>query len=194
MSQLLKHYADLYTGFTIRESIDHLDIGDVKTVQIKDLPKDSQVIDIDNLTGIEWRYDSKPQFLINNSILLVARGTPTAYVFKGSEADRVVVSNPFIVVNLHSDDILPEYLAWYINNANEAIKHFSINARGTSLPLTTIATVRELPVIVPPIEDQQTILDRERQAILEAKILNQLIELRREYNHAQAECLLNKAN
>lgn len=57
---LLKHKASLYTGFTIRESLEHLDYGDIKTIQIKDLPKNSPIIETEHLTGIQWRYDSKP--------------------------------------------------------------------------------------------------------------------------------------
>ena len=42
---LLKHFAQLYTGLTIRESIDYLNYGEVKAIQVKDLPKDSHQID-----------------------------------------------------------------------------------------------------------------------------------------------------
>ena len=52
---LLKHLAQLNSGFTIRESIDYLEYGEVKAVQIKDLSKQSHQIDTGLLTGIEWR-------------------------------------------------------------------------------------------------------------------------------------------
>ena len=39
---LLKHLAQLNSGFTIRESIDYLEYGEVKAVQIKDLSKQTE--------------------------------------------------------------------------------------------------------------------------------------------------------
>lgn len=190
MSIQLKYLADLYTGFTIRESLDHIDTGDVKAIQIKDLPKDSRIIDTQAITSIDWHYDSKPQFLSYNSVLLVARGTPSAFVFKGTEKDRVVVSNPFIVINLKNDGILPDYLAWYISNSQMAKSHFESNSTGIALPITTIKTVKELPVVLPSIDKQKHILALETQAILEAQVFKRLTLLRHEHNLAAAEKIL----
>lgn len=190
---LLKYLANLYTGFTIRESLDHLDYGDIKTVQIRDLPKNSQVIDTNNLTSIEWRYDSKPQYLEHNSIVLVARGEPSAYIFKGDVSHKVVVSNPFIVINLNTDDLLPEFVVWYINHFKKAKEHFAINARGNALPITTIATVKELPIIIPPIGDQKIILAMQETADKEVQLFSHLIKLRKEYNRTYSELILNQS-
>ncbi|STZ76530.1 restriction endonuclease subunit S [Bergeriella denitrificans] len=188
---LLKYIAQLYTGFTIRESIDYLDYGEVSAVQIKDLPKDSNRIDTALLTGIEWKYDSKPQFLAHNAILLVARGEPAAYLFGGTLADKVVASNPFIVINLAQNGLLPEYLVWYLNHSAMAKGYFSSVSRGTSFPILTLGVVKELPVKIPPLAVQQQIIKRHIQMEAEKKHFNQLIQLRQEYNAALAEQLLN---
>ncbi|MBE2893916.1 restriction endonuclease subunit S [Spirabiliibacterium falconis] len=188
---LLKHLAQLYTGFTIRESIDYLEYGEVNAVQIKDLPKDSHQIDTALLTGIEWKYDSKPQFLPHNAILLVARGEPTAYLFSGSIEDKVVASNPFIVINLVNEELLPEYLVWYLNHSMTAKNYFSSASRGSSFQIITLAVVKELPVNIPPLAVQQHIIGQHSQALAEQKCFERLIQLRQEYNAAMAEHLLN---
>lgn len=190
---LLKHKASLYTGFTIRESLEHMDYGDIKTIQIKDLPKDSQIIDTEHLTGIQWRYDSKPQFLTHNAILLVARGEPSAYIFKGDVSDKVVVSNPFIVITLNDNQLLPEFVLWYLNHSQTAKQHFTINARGNALPITTIATVKELPMVIPPLSVQQQILQMIQETNAEAEMFLRLISLKQAYNQALFEHLLNQS-
>lgn len=190
---LLKHKANLYTGFTIRESLEHIDYGDIKTIQIKDLPKDSQIIDTEHLTGIQWRYDSKPQFLTHNAILLVARGEPSAYIFKGDVSDKVVVSNPFIVITLNDNQLLPEFVLWYLNHSQTAKQHFTINARGNALPITTIATVKELPMVIPPLSVQQQILQMIQETNAEAEMFLRLISLKQAYNQALFEHLLNQS-
>lgn len=191
---LLKHLAQLYSGFTIRESIDYLDFGEVKTVQIKDLPKHHQQIDTECLTGIEWKYDSKPQFLPHNAILLVARGEPSAYLFTGSLKDKVVASNPFIIINLNCDDVLAEYLVWYLNYANTARNYFMSMSRGSTLPITTLAALKELPVQLPPLTLQQQIVAQHKQTLHEKALLEKWSTLREEYYHAFAEQILNSTH
>lgn len=191
---LLKHLAQLQSGFTIRESLDHLEYGEVKAVQIKDLPKNHHHIDTQSLTRIEWKYDSNPQFLPHNAILLVSRGEPAAYLFTGSVADKVVVSNPFIIINLYDETVLAEYLVWYLNYANTAKNYFASVSRGTALPIITLTALKELPVQIPSLAQQQQIIERHKQAQTEKALYEQLITLRQEYNNTLAEQILNATN
>ncbi|WNS84238.1 restriction endonuclease subunit S [Neisseria sp. DTU_2021_1001991_1_SI_NGA_ILE_055] len=188
----LKYLAQLSSGFTIRESLDFLDVGEVKAVQIKDLPKHSHQINTDLLTDIEWRYDSKPQYLSHNAILFVSRGEPAAYLFTGDINEKVVASNPFIIIYLNDKTILPEFMVWYLNNAITAKNYLNSVSRGSSLPITTIGALKELPVIVPPLAQQQEIIYRHLHMQKEKQHLEQLIQLRHEYNNALAEQLLMK--
>jgi hypothetical protein len=188
----LKYLAQLSSGFTIRESLDFLDVGEVKAVQIKDLPKHSHQINTDLLTDIEWRYDSKPQYLSHNAILFVSRGEPAAYLFTGDINEKVVASNPFIIIYLNDKTILPEFMVWYLNNAITAKNYLNSVSRGSSLPITTIGALKELPVIVPPLAQQQEIIYRHLHMQKEKQHLEQLIQLRHEYNNALAEQLLIK--
>ncbi|WP_296117537.1 restriction endonuclease subunit S [uncultured Neisseria sp.] len=188
----LKYLAQLSSGFTIRESLDFLDVGEVKAVQIKDLPKHIHQINTDLLTDIEWRYDSKPQYLSHNAILFVSRGEPAAYLFTGDINEKVVASNPFIIIYLNDKTILPEFMVWYLNNAITAKNYLNSVSRGSSLPITTIGALKELPVIVPPLAQQQEIIYRHLHMQKEKQHLEQLIQLRHEYNNALAEQLLMK--
>lgn len=188
----LKYLAQLSSGFTIRESLDFLDVGEVKAVQIKDLPKHSHQINTDLLTDIEWRYDSKPQYLSHNAILFVSRGEPAAYLFTGDINEKVVASNPFIIIYLNDENIWAEFMVWYLNNAITAKNYLNSVSRGSSLPITTIGALKELPVIVPPLAQQQEIIYRHLHMQKEKQHLEQLIQLRHEYNNALAEQLLMK--
>lgn len=192
MSIDLKRVADIYTGFTIRESVSYLDYGDTKLLQSKDLPNEEYVInDTSELSSIDWRYDSDPQYLKKGSVVLLARGTPKAYVFNGDINDRVTAGHIFIIINITSEILTPEYLAWYINNSGIARKHFEINSSGSVLNMTSISTVRELPVLVPSLSEQKEINKRNRQTWEDIQVLKQMIELRKEQNHAYNEKMLS---
>ena len=124
---------------------------------------------------------------------MVARGEPFAYLFTGSIEDKVVASNPFIIIKLLEDKVLPEYLVWYLNHANLAKNYFALTFRGSTLPLITLSSVKELPVQTPSLHEQQQIIDQHKQTQCEKKLLEQLITLRQEYNTVFAEHILNQA-
>lgn len=190
MTIILKRLADIYTGFTLRESVSYLANGDTKLLQSKDLPKDSCTIDATSLTHIDWKYDSQPQYLKNGSIVLLARGEPKAYIYNGTKDDQIIVGHIFIVINLITDDIDPEYLTWFINKSSIAKRHFEINSTGSTLNMTSISTVRDLPIVIPTIKEQQQILQRHEQSKIEADLFKSLSKLRQDYNNAFDEQLL----
>lgn len=190
MTTTLKRLAEIYTGFTLRESVSYLAHGDTKLLQSKDLPKNSSVIDAIDLTRIEWKYDSQPQYLKQGSVILLARGKPQAYLYKGNRDDKVIVGHIFIVINLNTDTIDPEYLTWYINNSSIAKRHFETNSTGSTLNMTSVSTVKDLLVIIPTLAEQQQIIQRQEQAGIEAHLFKLLSNLRRDYNHAFDEQIL----
>ena len=122
----------------------------------------------------------------------MSRGEPAAYLFTGDINEKVVASNPFIIIYLNDKTILPEFMVWYLNNAITAKNYLNSVSRGSSLPITTIGALKELPVIVPPLAQQQEIIYRHLHMQKEKQHLEQLIQLRHEYNNALAEQLLIK--
>lgn len=190
MTTTLKRLADIYTGFTLRESVSYLANGDTKLLQSKDLPKDSFTIDATTLTHIDWKYDSQPQYLKHGSVVLLARGEPKAYFYSGIESDQVIVGHIFIVINLKTDDIDPKYLTWYINKSSIAKRHFEIHSTGSTLNMTSISTVKDLPIVIPTIEEQQQILQRYEQSKIEVDLFKSLFKLRQDYNDAFDEQIL----
>lgn len=195
METKLKNIAEIYTGFTQRPSDPDkpTDTFDFKTIQIKDLTKDQVVISEDQWSELEWAYDSKPQYLKYNSIIVVARGEPKAYVFKGNEVDQVAVSNQFIIVNLLNSDLKPEFLAWYFNHSQAMRTHFEMNSRGSLLMMLSISTLKEASIVIPSLKQQEEILQLAQDADKEALVFQQLIALRTEYNQAKSEQILVQA-
>ncbi|ENU83044.1 hypothetical protein F974_01876 [Acinetobacter sp. CIP 102159] len=193
METKLKNIAEIYTGFTQRPPEKSVNTFDVKAIQIKDLTKEQVVIKQDQWSEFEWAYDSKPQYLKHNSIIVVARGEPNAYVFKGNQADQVVVSNQFIVVNLQTEDLKPEFLAWYFNHSQAMRSYFEMNSRGSQLMMLNISTLKEASIVIPSLQQQEEILQLVDDANKEAMVFQQLSALRAEYIQAKSEQILVQA-
>lgn len=196
MEMKLKNIAEIYTGFTQRPLDKPAVTFDLKTIQIKDLTKDQVVISDDQLTNLEWSYDSKPQYLKHDSLIVVARGEPRAYVFKGNRNDWVAVSNQFIVVNLKIDEIKPEFLAWYFNHSQAMRSYFEMNSRGSMLMMLSISTLKEASITIPTLTEQDEILSLAEESIKGNEVITyvqRLMNLRAEYNQAKSEQILVQA-
>lgn len=196
METKLKNIAEIYTGFTQRPPEKSVKTFDLKTIQIKDLTKEQVIISDDQLTDLEWSYDSKPQYLKHNSLIVVARGEPRAYVFKGQQNDQVAVSNQFIVVNLKIDEIKPEFLAWYLNHSQAMRSYFEMNSRGSLLMMLSISTLKEASITIPSLAQQNEILTLAEESMKGKGVLaymQRLTNLRAEYNQAKSEQILMQA-
>ncbi|MCF8999835.1 restriction endonuclease subunit S [Acinetobacter nectaris] len=198
METKLKNIAEIYTGFTQRPPNPDKSVNtfDLKTIQIKDLIKDQVTITNDQLSEIEWAYDSKPQFLKHNSLIVVARGEPNAYIFKGNIQDQVAVSNQFIVVNLNTDILKPEYLAWYFNHSQAMRSYFEMNSRGSMLMMLSISILKEASIIIPSLDQQHEIHGLLNESMKDKTIVaytQRLMKLRAEYNQAKCEQILLQA-
>lgn len=196
METKLKNIAEIYTGFTQRPLEKRAVTFDLKTIQIKDLSKDQVIISDDQLTDLEWSYDSKPQYLKHNSLIVVARGEPRAYVYKGNTADWVAVSNQFIVVNLNVDNIKPEFLAWYFNHSQAMRSYFEMNSRGTLLLMLSVSTLKEASITIPSLKQQDEILSLAEESMKGNDVMaymQRLMNLKAEYNQAKSEQILVQA-
>ena len=193
MSTLLKYLGKASTGVTIRESIDSSVNGDTRLLQIKDLPKNETEFDAKYLPTISWESGAAPQYLKRDSIIITGRGEAKAYLFTGSESDKVMTSSVLINIELETELITPKFLVWYINNATSAQQHFTINSRDMILPMTSIATVKSLPITIPPLGQQQEILDLEYHAMQEQLAFKRMSNLRHEFNKAASEKILQQS-
>lgn len=196
METKLKNIAEIYTGFTQRPIEDSVDSLSLKSILIRDLIQDQVVLSNDQFSEIEWVYESKLKFLNHNSIIVVARGEPRAYVFKGQESDQVAVSNQFIVVNLKVDEIKPEFLAWYFNHSQAMRSYFEMNSRGSMLKMLSISTLKEASITIPTLTEQDEILLLAEESMKGNDVIayvQRLMNLRTEYNQAKSEQILMQA-
>lgn len=193
MSTLLKYLGKVSTGVTIRESVDSSVNGDTRLLQIKDLPKNETEFSAKHLPTVNWESGATPQYLKRDSIIVTGRGEAKAYLFTGNESDKVMISSVLINIELETGLITPEFLVWYINNTTSAQKHFAINSRDMILPMTSIATVKSLPITIPSLEQQQDILELEYFAKQEQLAFQRMSRLRREFNKSASEKILQQS-
>lgn len=121
---------------------------------------------------------SEKHLLKEGDVLFAAKGTKNFATVFENHNEPSVASTSFFVIRLTDNKILPQYLAWFLNNytTQTLLKGQAI---GTSIPSISKQVLENLEIAVPSIETQKVILQITKLRNKE-KYLKQEIETLRE--------------
>ena len=175
-SDLLARIATISAGYPFRGKVDELPDGEVAVIQMRNA---------DPVNGIDWpslsrvalpRVSAKAFLAVGDVILSTRGGRNIAYCMEGRQ-EQVVCSPHFFVIRAKRQAILPEFLTWQLNQ-KPAQDHFAAGATGSYILNLKREVVERLPIVVPPLAEQQLIVEFDAAAKAERVILNRLIENR----------------
>jgi restriction endonuclease S subunit len=114
------------------------------------------------------------------------RNTATALDDRFTEPSVAVL--PLIVLRPNLRLVVPEYLAWALNQP-AAQRHFAAAARGTSIRMVPKSSLDDLQLDVPGLDTQRRIVAIAALAAHETKLLHQLAKTKTDLtNRLLAEC------
>ena len=147
--------------------------GEIVCLQVKDLLMQSP-------ETTATRIDITPKlldYIIKKGDLLFA-GKGTTYLCKVFNLDiKAVPSTTLFSIRLHNNDILPEYLCWYLNHPNVVAVIKSAQA-GSVTPLIHKPTIENLKIIIPDMEMQKRIVGLSDLQKREEQLLKKIAEKR----------------
>lgn len=205
MKQQLKQICDIQLGYQHREKVADVEHGTHRLIQGKDVVRADVLPDgdsapagwrittahLDRMTpkGDAARYQLRP-----GDVLFVSRGTTNIAVPLNEESVRpfpdqwedVIAAYTFFVLRPDRSRVLPEYLAWFINQA-PAQAFLSRQSRGSLAKLLPKSAFEELEIPLPPLGLQQKIVDIEHLRSREEGLLKRLIAARQQV--IQQACL-----
>lgn len=114
--------------------------------------------------------------LQNDDLLFAAKGLNNFAVVYHNSIGQAVASSSFIIIRLENQYrqlVLPEYLAWYINNSKQ-IDIFHKAKATTTIPSISISQLSQLEINIPEISTQELILNIQRLRSKENEIITQL--------------------
>src|SRR5690554_5113346 len=189
----LRSLAAIYPGYPFRGKLPVDKDGNAFVVQFWHLvvgepldDKDGQTLDRVTLPGRR-----RPDFLWPGDILFMARGTRNdAAVIKALPHNTVCTPNFFhLRLKPGAFRLMPEFLAWQLNHV-DAQRYFAMCSQGSVAPSVTKTQLGDLPVVVPPIEQQKLMIKLADAARREQALLEQLIENRQRMTDAVARHIL----
>lgn len=156
--------------------------GEVAYLQVRYFDK------FGNLAAIpqpDLRADSQTQkhLLRDSAVLFAAKGWKNfATVYRGNFP--AVASTAFFILETNDSSVLPEYLAWLLNqqSTQDFLKR---HATGTAIVSISKSVLENLQVTIPSVEKQKQILEISRLSRKENEIRLKIAELRQ--LHTQQE-------
>ena len=148
----LKDIAKVQSGVYIKTSpspdVIYLQLNDFDSIgNINDVVRPTVIIDS---TGCK-------HLLEDGDLLFAAKTTKNFSVLWDTERGKAIASSSFLVVRLKDrENILPEYVNWYLNLPT-TLQPLSATAAGTSIPSITKAMLEDVNIYIPDLSTQKVI-------------------------------------
>ena len=164
----LSDVCTIHSGFTARGKLESVDIGGVPTIQLRDISAEGAV-DPARLARASLEGATERYFVKAGDVVFRSRGErTTACALDRRFVEPAVAVLPLIVLRPKRDMVLPEFLAWAINQP-AAQRHFDEAAYGTSIRMVPRSSLDDLEIDIPDIATQRKVVaidalaERERQ-------------------------------
>jgi restriction endonuclease S subunit len=152
----IKDIAQIRSGYLFRRGIEESPEGKYAIVQIKDVAgyrdlNGSQLVrtDLDNV---------RPDYLVRpGDVLFGSRGSRKHALAVRTVPKNAVFSYQVFAIETR-EQVLPEYLSWYINQP-QAQRYIEENSAGSYITTISKTALADMPLTVPTIEVQRKIVE-----------------------------------
>ncbi len=182
----LKDIATIHSGYPFRERIKPDASGQYLVIQVGDITPDA-TLSKESLARVKLPAAPRNQILEQGDVLFICRGPRKQAVAIIEPVENTIVTSQFFVLR-PAREVLPEYLAWYINQ-RPAQRYIEEHSTGTSASLINLEAIKRLPVETPPVETQSLVTKIHRLSLREKELMEAIQSKRR----ALIEMTLHKA-
>ena len=171
---LLNNIAQISAGHPFRGKIPENSGSSIYAVQMKDVFVDS---------GIHWNTctrtaiasKTRPDWLKPGDILFAARGSHNYAVLVDQTALEIhaIAAPHFYIVRCKSKYILPDYLAWLLNQEHCQL-YFQREAEGTHTKSIRRSKLEATPIIIPSLKKQHIIIQLAEKLKEQQQLIQQL--------------------
>ena len=193
-TEALENVCDITSGQSFRGKIAEDPNGNVSVVQLRDVNELSG-IDFNSLirTNVKLRDSKTDNFLRKGDVLCVSKGPRLYSAYLDEVPEGVLASFHLSILRVKADrnQILPEFVAWSLNNSQ---RYFHQNSQGSTVTHMSKSVLEKLPIKLPPIEIQQQVVQLEKLKNEEESLLEKIVSLRSELTKAIQNKLVSRSN
>jgi len=172
----LGQIATIRTGYPFRGSIDRVEIGNCRLVQMGDVRASAPVV-ADVQAYVELPEVSDKYILQSGDVLFVGRGVRNEAAMFTGDGGNVVAAPHLFVLRPNTALVLPDYLTWFLNLTATQEKIHSLRS-GSAVPFVPLTMFAELEVPLPHLRRQGVVGELYRLRLREQELLRQIGEQR----------------
>src|SRR6185369_568851 len=185
---MLSEIAEIRAGHPFRGSVPEDVKGPVSVIQMKDVDWTGKVRWA-GLTKTSLEGRKEPDWIKGGDVLFVARGSKIVAAFADTVPVPCVCSQYFYLLRIKTEGVLPEFLAWQINQ-QPAQTYLAKFAEGSAQVSVRRSMLEDLSIVIPPLDKQRVIVELARSAQRERELLEALISNREQELKVIAKKLL----
>ena len=140
-------------------------------IQMKDLA--GSTVCLDQATRIDHLPPSPNQLTRAGDIILRPRGLALTAALLRDDQPNTIVASPLFKIRPNTLKALPEFLTWWINSPSSQ-NYLASRAGGSAVQMINKQVLESLEVILPPLEQQQRIIEYYSLAKSEIHLLERL--------------------
>ncbi len=156
MQQKIKDIADIQLGYQFRKKIEPERNGTLQVIQIRDFDE-NQNLNQEGLCRVTIDQLSDKYLVHKNDILFLARGHRNFAIPLLDSMERTIAASHFFILKIKGKKIIPEYLAWFINQTPAQEYLHNLARRGSHMPIIPKSVFENLKVHIPNIETQKKV-------------------------------------
>lgn len=180
---LLPNICEIRSGYTARGRLEVAQSGGVLAIQLGDVSPEGGV-QVEHLTRLQIEVPPDRYFVRAGDVLFRSRGEKTTAAAIPQEFPEAALALlPLIVLRPQHGSLLPEYLAWAVNQA-PAQRHLEASARGTSMRMIPRSAFDDLNIDVPDLHAQRLIVETAELAGRERELASEIADKRHQLVHA----------
>lgn len=153
MKLLLKDITEIQIGYQARGRIEPNPTGAFRIIQAKDFDHHNELM-IETVYKIDVERDPEKYLVNAGDVLFVSRGFYNYATAIQVPLENTLASNTFYILRVDARKILPGYLAWSINQAQDQLRGMT---QAQNIPLIPKASFEKIEIDVPPLSVQHRI-------------------------------------
>lgn len=173
MKKKLAEISQIQMGYSFRTKLELSEGDGIFVIQMKDLTEENTVSS-DHLLRSN-QVEAKDSILVRKGDLIFrSRGGTNNSAIVLNDLPPAVVAAPLFRIRISNpSSILPEYINWYLSSPN-AQRYFAGIAEGSSQRMISKSSLEDLEVPIPSTDKQKKIIELQRLAQVENRILHRL--------------------
>lgn len=157
-SRALEGIAEVGTGYSFRGAAEAGGCSEALLIQIKDI-QEGPLTSCASLPYANVELSKVTRSLKEGDLLVPLRGERHAAMLfcKGAETRPVVTTNQVAVITPDREQVMPDFLLWYLNS-EEFRAVVSRLKSGVTILALTVSTLKKMRIALPSLERQQEVV------------------------------------